>query len=126
MSIFIIEMKTFVVLFAVYLLFIIAQPLVCVAYCTVGQTENCCVARSSNQELPANNKKPNQEHNNNCCNDGVCNPCMSCSYCCFVAKMDQNSFQFSTILADIRNLRITNDKVIAGYLTACWHPPEIA
>jgi hypothetical protein len=118
-------MKIFTAILAILILFLTVQPAVSHLSFSV-QKENeitahkCCPGK---QKIHSSKHNPQQEKNNNCCNNGHCNPLLPCAYCYFIV-LDKPVFSNPFFLKQTENLRLVNDKILSSYIQDFWHPPE--
>jgi hypothetical protein len=69
-------------------------------------------------------KKEKQEKENNCCSGKMCMPCSAC-LCCFTTTVEKSSFVFPRH-AERTDLIVTkNLNFLSGFISQCFHPPEI-
>jgi hypothetical protein len=106
---------------ALLMLFLMAQPLVveCVAASAQKAEPVSC---KRNQRCPMKPTCP-REDNKECERSTGCNPFASCSQCHFVNASKFLYAPASGIAID-DNIIQPGEKVVAGFINDCWHPPE--
>jgi hypothetical protein len=95
------------------------QPAVAMVCKSAQGKEHCCAKKCCKQKGNNPNKKQNS-----CCANGLCSLCAVC-FCCFTATIEKSTIAFKRN-SEKNNLQINkNRNFFSGYLTQCFHPPEI-
>jgi hypothetical protein len=69
-------------------------------------------------------KGEKQDKENNCCSGKMCVPCSAC-LCCFATTVEKSSIVFSRH-SEGNDLMISqNPNFFSGFISQCFHPPEI-
>lgn len=112
-------MKLLSTILLTYILLLTAIPSVVSA--KIGNAEHCkksCCHSGKKQ----NGNKPASDHNKGCCNNGICNPFMSCCKCDALVSKLQISPSLSYITRKFGLLAETPNSV---FLSDIWHPPKV-
>jgi hypothetical protein len=113
------KMKIAAYILTLLMLFLVVQPLVieCVA-ATKSPEQQCKIKRC----VPAKPACP-KEDNKECERSTACNPFASCSQCHFV---NASKFLYAPGVGIAENSITSShdEKVTAGFMNDCWHPPE--
>ncbi len=125
------SMRILVTLLAAYVGFLVSQPLICESACSSEETISCCVKQdvckmestcSSDQECSDNESKSackTQSANSEC------RTCSSMNICnCFIERVVE--FNFNSPEISVVNIHPhLDDKLLSGYESDCWQPPEL-
>jgi hypothetical protein len=102
------------------MLFLMVQPLVVECVAATKPPEQQCKLKRCVPVKPTCPKEDNKE----CERSTSCNPFASCSQCHFV---NASKFLYAPAMGMLVNKTVIshNEKVAAGFMNDCWHPPEV-
>ncbi len=111
-------MRLFSTILVTYILLLTAAPSLSMVYRSHAEhcKKSCCHSEQNQKQ-----SDPTSQQNKGCCNNGVCNPFMSCCNC----------YALTAKLQVLRSLAYTNQKYTAltenpnsVFLSEAWHPPK--
>ncbi len=111
-------MKSKIFILAIYIGFLTVQPVVEQIYFTLTHHSETCGQSCCAKKHTDNSK----QEPGNCCHNGACN--FICT-CCFLYSPPQPPCEFKRVFVQIKLLSLKDSKIVLGFLSDCFHPPEI-
>lgn len=94
------------------------QPLI------ASETSVCCEEGVCDGCGTKDAPKDKQQHNDDCCPNGVCNPFQSCN-CCFLHVVEKFQIVPKPILGSpTQKFSLYNESLTSTYTASFFHPPE--
>jgi hypothetical protein len=111
-------MKILSVIFSIHILFLTIAPALPLVFNAVkGESckSSCCTEHKQ--------QKQNHSQDNNCCNNGICNPFMSC---CNGYALLTHQKGLSPYFAYLnQKFQVLSETLNTGFSSDAWHPPKI-